>query len=236
MQKENLPKLDVPVITIIKEISLISNLDLMYKIYDFFFKMGYNPAMVRRKCLTECFTNYANVIIIPECVFEDEIPMCEKVKMVRSSINDEVQKNEYNIVITESVYGAYPIENDQNGEFQFMEIVEAFSPDYVIAHILAEDYIKPKTFVRALELRIRREIDAIIISDIFFDIVKYRENGTKRYLMFSEDTVCRLSKKMSEQISTPVFCKSDIEQISKHIEDRLSSDVENCRKVSLDDK
>lgn len=235
LNENRMPELDIPVVSIIKEISIIDDLETMNRIFNSFVEKGYNPLMVflnKPNCQNE---PNVNTLIVPEQLIMCEMPITEKIKNLRNIINKKVRENGYNIAITDSVCGIFPSEDGEYSEFLNMEMIEAFDPDYVIAHILAEDYLMPQRFFHQLELKIRRDIDAIIISNLFFDIVKYRENQTKRYLLFSEKTINRLTENLSKRVAVPVFSKSESVLICKKIEEKLSADIGNCRKVGIND-
>lgn len=229
----NIPEVQIPIISIIKEVSNIDNLDLMCRIYNYLTDMNLNPVLVLPKRPLEYGDNI-NYISIPECVFSHRVSIYDKIKALRYVLTEMVNKNEYDIAIVDTACGIIHFEEDNVLDFLYLEISEAIEPDYIIAHILAEDYIAPHQLIYQLELKIRRKIDSIMISNTFFDIVKYRENKAKRFLLFSDETVTKLTDKLSEHIEIPAFTNKRVEQLCMHIVDTLSTNIGECRKVGND--
>ena len=236
MFNENIvPELDIPVVSIIKETSIIDNSDIISRLYNALVEKDYNPLMVFLNNPSCKIIPDGDTLIIPEQLMLCDMPIVERVKNMRHIINKRVWEKGHDIAITDSFCGVFPMEGEGYSNYLNMEIIETFDPDYIIAHILAENYLMPQAFFHQFELKIRRDIDAVVLSELFFDIVKYRENQTKRYLSFSQKTINSLIESLSKHIDIPVFSKIESTQICKAIEDQLSADIGDCRKLCNND-
>lgn len=227
-----IPKLDVPVVSIIKEISIIDNGGIINQLHDGLVAKGYKPLIVFFNNPNSNTVTKEDILIIPEQLKTSDIPIIERVKALRNFIHTKAKDNAHNIIITESLGGVFSIDERENLRFLSIEIIEALDPDYIIAHIMANDYLMPQELLHQFELRIRRDIDAIAMSDAFFDIVKYNEDQTKRYLSFSEKTIRTLTEKLSKLVSIPVFSYGECRQMCTAIEDHLSVDIGDCKRLN----
>lgn len=224
------PKIEAPVIAILKEVDCIDNSELIYNLFDFFCKMNLNPVIIspnlelRHVCGEHCY------IEMPQLIFSGKLSIYEKIKRMRSFVAKKIDINNYNIIILDVCGGI--LQNDhEKDEYLSLEILESIQPDYTIAHVLAEDYTEPNYIIRQLELKSRNEIESIMMSNTFFDIVKYRENGMKRFLRFSESTIETLVKKISGKTKVPVFSNSQVGQLCENIIENICFDIGDCRKV-----
>lgn len=225
-------ELDVPVVSVIKEISVIDNRGIINQLYDGLVERGYNPLIVFFNNPDSNTIIKDDVLIIPEQLKTCDIPIIERVKALRNIIHMKVKEKAYNIILTESFGGVFSVDERENLCFLNIEIIEALDPDYIIAHIMASDYLMPQELLHQFELKTRRDIDAVVMSDVFFDIVKYNEDQTKRYLSFSQKTIRTLTAKLSKLVSIPVFSYGEHRQMSIAIEEHLSVDIGDCRRLN----
>lgn len=226
-----IPKIEIPVILIIKEVDKIDNKDLICAISKYLSELNLNPVLISLNDNSKQNIQESNFIRIPDFITSHTISIYEKIKELRNIIIEKINSHNYNIAIVDIPCGILQYDEEEKLEFLPIEIIEATKPDYTIAHILAEDYTEPNHLINQLELKTRVRINSIEISNTFFDIVKYRENGTRRFLSFSDNTIRRLADRLSPRVNIPVFSRIQIEQLCGHIINNMCYDIGDCRKV-----
>lgn len=221
--------INVPVVTILKEVTSIRSMELILNLIYSFEDSGICVGVISNCIDSSLIENFIN---IPDFMLESDVAGEKKIQLFHDFVLELLDKHPYDLLIIDGSYGLLQQEHENISLLPF-ELLKAVEPDFLIMQILAGNYSDLEQLKYELEIIANHKINALVLTNMFFDIIKYNDNGKREFLYISDSVRVKLMDKLSEIENEIVFSSKSILKLYNKIIEDMSSSIGECRKVCL---